>query len=45
MCFDILYEFCLTYSPSYEEVSNVLPQVYRGFHVKYSLFLPDFNET
>jgi len=42
MCFDILYKFCLIYSPSYEEVSNVLPQVYRGFHVKIPIIFARF---
>jgi hypothetical protein len=43
--FDFLYQFFLQYFSFQEELSEILPYVYTGIHVKYPLFLTDFNET
>jgi hypothetical protein len=42
VCFDFLYSFCLKHF-SFKKTSARLSQMYIGLHVKYSLFLPDFN--
>ena len=43
--FDFLYNFYLTHFLFQEEFSEVLSQMRKPFHVKYPLFLSDFNET
>jgi hypothetical protein len=45
ICFDFLYNFCLKNFSLYEEFSEILSQMYTGFHVKYPLFLSEFNKT
>ena len=45
MCFDFLYNFCLKHFSFYEELSKIWSNMYIGLHVKYPLFLSDFNET
>jgi hypothetical protein len=45
MCFDYLYNFCLKHFWLWEEFKEILSQMYTGLHVKYPLFLSDFNET
>ena len=45
MCFDFLYNFCLKHFLFWADLREVLSQMYIGIHVKYSLFLPDFNES
>jgi len=44
VCFDFLYNFCLKYFSFSEEMSEILSKMYIP-HVKYPLFLSDFNET
>jgi hypothetical protein len=44
MCFDFLYNSCLKRF-SFEEVGEILSQLYIGLQVNYPLFLPCFNET
>jgi hypothetical protein len=44
VCFDFPYNFCLKHFAYWEELS-VMSQMYIGFHVKYPLLFPDFNET
>jgi hypothetical protein len=43
MCFNFLYNFCLKHFSFYEEFSEI-SQMYEGIHVKYPIFLSDFNE-
>ena len=45
MCFDFLCNLCLKHFSFYEESSEMLSQLYAGLHVKYPLFLSDFNDT
>jgi hypothetical protein len=45
MCFYFLYNFCLKHFSFYEELSEVLSNMYIGLHVGYPLFLLDFNKT
>jgi len=45
MCFDFLYKFCLKHFSLYEAMSETWSKMHSGLHVKYPLFLPDFNET
>jgi hypothetical protein len=45
MCFDFLYKFCPKHFSFYEEMSEILSKMYIGIHVKYRLFLSDFDET
>ena len=44
-CCDSLYNFCLKHFSCYEEPSEMWPKTYTSLHVKYSLFLSDFNKT
>jgi len=43
--FDFAYKFYLQYFPFQEKLCEILPYVYTGIHLKYPLFLTDFNET
>jgi hypothetical protein len=43
--FDFVYKFCLKYILLYEELREIWSQMYIGLHVKYPLFLSDFNKT
>ena len=43
MCFDFLY-ICLKHFSFYDELID-MNKMYIGLHVKYSLFLSDFNVT
>jgi hypothetical protein len=45
MCFDFLYEFFLKHFSFWEELSEMWSKTYIGLHIKYLLFLSDFNET
>jgi hypothetical protein len=45
MRFDFLYNVCLKPFSSLEELSEIWSEMYIGLHVKYPLFLSDFNET
>jgi hypothetical protein len=45
VCFDFFYSFRLQRISFYEEFSEILSKMYIGPHVKYPLFLSDFNET
>jgi len=46
MCFDFLYNICLKYFSLLEELSEICSKKkYIGLHVKYRLFLSEFNET
>jgi hypothetical protein len=45
MCFDFLYNFCLKYFSFQEELKDIWKKMYIGLHVKYALFLSEFNET
>ena len=45
MCFDIINSFCLKHISFCEDFSEILSQMYIGFHVKYLLFLSYFIET
>jgi hypothetical protein len=42
MCLDFLHNFCLKHLSLQEEFSEI-SQPYKGLHVKYPLFLLDFN--
>jgi len=44
MCFEFLHIFCLKYFSFKEEMSAIWPYSYIGLHVKYLLFMSDFNE-
>ena len=44
-CFFPLYNFCLKQFSFQEELSEVGSTMYTDIHVKYLLFLSDFNET
>jgi hypothetical protein len=43
MCFDFLYKVCLKYLSFYEELSDVVSQMYIGHHVQQLLFLSCCN--
>jgi hypothetical protein len=43
--FDFCTKFCLKYLSRREELRGILSQMYIGLHVKYQLFLSDFNEN
>jgi hypothetical protein len=43
--FWFLHSFYLKRFPFQEELSEILPQMSKRLHVKYSLFLTDFNES
>ena len=45
MCFDFLYSVCLKDFPFKEEFSEISSKMSNRFHVKYPLFLSDFNGT
>ena len=45
VCFDFLYNFHLIRFSFYEELREILLQMYMYPHAKYSLFLTDFNKT
>jgi len=44
-CFDFFYNSCLKHFSFYEELGKTRSKMYIGFHVKYRLFLSNFNET
>ena len=44
MCFDFLCTLCLKHLSFSEELTEILLKMYTGLHVKYPLFLLDFNE-
>jgi len=43
VCFDFLYNFCLKHFSFYDELNEICSKMYIGLHVKYPLFLSDFN--
>jgi hypothetical protein len=43
--FDFLYNFCPKNFSFQKELSDIWPKKYSGLHIKYTLFLSDFNET
>jgi hypothetical protein len=43
--FNILYKFCSKHFSLQEEISEIRCKMCIGVHVKYPLFLSDFNET
>jgi len=45
MCFEFLRDFCVKHFLFYEELSEICLKMCIGLHVKYPLFLSDFNET
>jgi len=45
ICFDFLYKVCLKHLSFYEELNEILSQMYIGLHVQNLLFLPCGNET
>jgi len=45
VCFDFLYNFCLKHFSFWEELSEIWSKMYIGLHVKYRLFLSDFDVT
>ena len=45
MCFGFLYKVCLKYFSFWGEFSETLSQMHVGLHVKYPLFLSEFNDT
>jgi hypothetical protein len=45
MCFDFLYSFSPKHFSFCKEVNEVRSKMYTDLHVKYALFLLDFNET
>jgi hypothetical protein len=44
VCFDSLYSICPKHFSFQEELSEILSQIYIGFHLKYPLLLSGFNE-
>ena len=44
MYFDFLHKLCLKRFSLLEELSEIQPRMYKVLHVKYLLFLSDFNE-
>ena len=45
MCFDFIYNFYLKCFSFCKELSKILSQIWKRLHVKYLLFLSDFNWT
>jgi len=45
MCFHFIYRFCLKHFSLQVEFNEILWFIYRGFHVKYPLFLSGCSET
>jgi len=45
MGFDFVYKFNLQIPSTPEKFCHIMSQIYIGFHVKYLLFLADFNQT
>jgi hypothetical protein len=45
VCFDFLCNFRLKHFSFKEKLSEMWSDVYIGLHVKYPLFLSDFNEA
>jgi hypothetical protein len=45
LCSDLLYKFCPKHYSFQEELSEIWSKMYFGLHVRYPLFLFDFNET
>ena len=45
MYFDFLYSFSLQYFSFWEYFSRILSYMLLGLHIKYPLFLSDFNQT
>ena len=45
MCSNFLYNFCLKYFSSYEDLNEIWSKMFIGIQVKYPLFLSDFVET
>jgi len=45
VCFGFLYKFCVKYFSFKGELNEILSKMYLGLHVKYPLFVSDFNET
>jgi len=45
VCFEFLYKFCLKHFSFKEEMSEICSKMCIGLHVKYPLFLSDFNKT
>ena len=45
VCFDFLYNFCLKRFLFKEELSEMRSEICIGLHIKYPLFLSDFNEN
>ena len=45
VCSDFLYNFCLKHCSLQDEMSKIWHKMYIGLHVKYPLFLSNFNET
>ena len=43
--FSFSLQFCLKHFSFQDELREILSQIYIGLHVKYPLFLLDFNET
>jgi hypothetical protein len=44
-CFDFLYNFCLKHFSFSEELGKIWSKIPSGLHVKYPVYLSDFNET
>jgi hypothetical protein len=45
VCYDFFYNVCLNYLRFWEEFSEISSKMSKRLHVKYSLFLSNFNET
>ena len=45
VCFDIFYNFCLKHFSFKEEMSDIWSKMFIGLHLKYLLFLSNFNEN
>ena len=45
MWFELLYNVCPKHFSFWEELSEIRSKTCIGLHIKYPLFLPDFNET
>jgi hypothetical protein len=44
-CLNFSYKFLLKHFSFYEELREIWSKMYIGLHVKYPIFLSDFNET
>jgi len=44
MCFDFLYNFCLKHFSFQLELIEI-SEMYKSLYAKYSLLLPEFNQT